>query len=106
MNTTDLFRLDGRTALVTGAGSGIGRAASLLFTREGARLIAVDRSEAVKETVELVTTAETSLSSRVLSTRRSSPASADPTAGSVSRRASGAPPSSGSQEASSPEGTT
>ena len=31
---------------VTGAGSGIGRAASLLFTKEGARLIAVDRTAA------------------------------------------------------------
>ena len=47
-------RLQGKSVIITGAGSGIGRAASLLFTREGARLIAVDRSEAVKETVELV----------------------------------------------------
>ena len=47
-------RLEGKSVIITGAGSGIGRAASLLFTREGARLIAVDRSEAVKETVELV----------------------------------------------------
>ena len=44
-------RLEGKSVIITGAGSGIGRAASLLFTREGARLIAVDRSEAVKETV-------------------------------------------------------
>src|SRR5207237_5509591 len=41
----------------TGAGSGIGRAASLLFTKEGARLIAVDRSESVKETAKLVSDA-------------------------------------------------
>ena len=47
-------RLEGKSVIIIGAGSGIGRAASLLFTREGARLIAVDRSEAVKETVELV----------------------------------------------------
>src|ERR1700719_2059117 len=44
-------RLEGKSVIITGAGSGIGRAASLLFTREGARLIAVDRTEAVKETV-------------------------------------------------------
>jgi NAD(P)-dependent dehydrogenase (short-subunit alcohol dehydrogenase family) len=44
-------RLEGKSVIITGAGSGIGRAASLLFTREGARLIAVDRSEAVKDTV-------------------------------------------------------
>jgi NAD(P)-dependent dehydrogenase (short-subunit alcohol dehydrogenase family) len=47
-------RLEGRSVIITGAGSGIGRAASLLFTKEGARLIAVDRSEGVKETVEQV----------------------------------------------------
>ncbi|MGC2782139.1 MAG: SDR family oxidoreductase [Bradyrhizobium sp.] len=47
-------RLEGKSVIITGAGSGIGRAAALMFTREGARLIAVDRSEAVKETVELV----------------------------------------------------
>jgi NAD(P)-dependent dehydrogenase (short-subunit alcohol dehydrogenase family) len=47
-------RLEGKSVIITGAGSGIGRAASLLFTREGARLIAVDRSDAVKETVEQV----------------------------------------------------
>ncbi|MGY8666647.1 SDR family oxidoreductase [Bradyrhizobium sp. UFLA05-109] len=45
-------RLQGKSVIITGAGSGIGRAASLLFTKEGARLIAVDRSEGVKETVE------------------------------------------------------
>lgn len=45
-------RLQGKSVIITGAGSGIGRAAALLFTREGAKLIAVDRTEAVKETVE------------------------------------------------------
>jgi len=47
-------RLEGKSVIITGAGSGIGRAASLLFTKEGARLIAVDRSESVKETAKLV----------------------------------------------------
>jgi NAD(P)-dependent dehydrogenase (short-subunit alcohol dehydrogenase family) len=47
-------RLEGKSVIITGAGSGIGRAASLLFTKEGAKLIAVDKTEGVKETVELV----------------------------------------------------
>jgi NAD(P)-dependent dehydrogenase (short-subunit alcohol dehydrogenase family) len=47
-------RLQGKSVIITGAASGIGRAASLLFTQQGARLIAVDRSEAVHETAELV----------------------------------------------------
>jgi NAD(P)-dependent dehydrogenase (short-subunit alcohol dehydrogenase family) len=44
-------RLQGKSVIITGAGSGIGRAASLLFTKEGAKLIAVDKTEAVKDTV-------------------------------------------------------
>ncbi len=47
-------RLEGKSVVITGAGSGIGRAASLLFTREGAKLIAVDRADGVKETVAQV----------------------------------------------------
>ncbi len=47
-------RLEGKSVIITGAGSGIGRAASLLFTREGAKLIAVDKTDGVKETVEQV----------------------------------------------------
>ena len=50
-------RLEGKSVIITGAGSGIGRAASLLFTREGAKLIAVDRTEGVKETAKLVSDA-------------------------------------------------
>jgi NAD(P)-dependent dehydrogenase (short-subunit alcohol dehydrogenase family) len=37
--------LTGKVAIVTGAGSGIGRAAALLFGREGARVVAVDLDE-------------------------------------------------------------
>jgi NAD(P)-dependent dehydrogenase (short-subunit alcohol dehydrogenase family) len=47
-------RLEGKSVIITGAGSGIGRAASLLFTKEGAKLIAVDRTDGVKETVDQV----------------------------------------------------
>jgi len=39
-------RLAGRTALITGAGSGIGREAALLFAAEGASVVVADRDEA------------------------------------------------------------
>ena len=47
-------RLEGKSVIITGAGSGIGRAASLLFSREGAKLVIVDRSDSVMETARLV----------------------------------------------------
>jgi NAD(P)-dependent dehydrogenase (short-subunit alcohol dehydrogenase family) len=46
--------LGGCTALVTGAGAGIGRAAALALAREGAFVVAVDLDEdAARETVDL-----------------------------------------------------
>jgi len=36
------MRLDGKVAIITGAGSGIGREAALLFAREGARVIVAE----------------------------------------------------------------
>jgi NAD(P)-dependent dehydrogenase (short-subunit alcohol dehydrogenase family) len=38
--------LDGKVSLITGAGSGIGRATSMIFAREGARLVLADVVEA------------------------------------------------------------
>src|SRR5207237_951346 len=47
-------RLDKKVALVTGAGSGIGRAIALGYVCEGARVVAVDRNrEAAEETARL-----------------------------------------------------
>src|SRR5687767_14964928 len=39
------FRLDGKTALVTGAGSGIGEQIARLFARQGARVVIGDIGE-------------------------------------------------------------
>lgn len=44
-------RLAGRTALITGAGSGIGRAAAILFAAEGAHVVVCDRDAQAGESV-------------------------------------------------------
>ena len=50
----DDFRLDGKTAIVTGAGSGIGRAITLAFAAAGARVYALDlQSDRARETANL-----------------------------------------------------
>ena len=44
--------LDGKKAIVTGAGSGVGRASALRFAEEGAEVLCVDIDlDRVKETV-------------------------------------------------------
>ena len=47
-------RLSGRSAVITGAASGIGRASARLFAAEGARVVIADKADAVAETAEAV----------------------------------------------------
>src|SRR6202022_1595139 len=49
------MRLKDKTAIITGAGGGIGRASALLFAREGASIAVVDiKEEAARETASLI----------------------------------------------------
>jgi NAD(P)-dependent dehydrogenase (short-subunit alcohol dehydrogenase family) len=46
-------KLDGKTALITGAGSGIGKAAAIMMAKEGARIGALSRTkDEIQETVD------------------------------------------------------
>ena len=47
-------QLDGKIAIITGAGSGIGRASAILFAAEGAKVILGDKTDAVHETAKMV----------------------------------------------------
>lgn len=48
-------RFTDKSIIVTGAGSGIGRAAAMLFAREGGRVIAADKTSGAHETAKLIT---------------------------------------------------
>ena len=48
-------RLEGKTAMVTGAGTGIGRACMVLFAKQGAKVFGISRTQAnLEETLALV----------------------------------------------------
>jgi len=48
-------RLDGKVALISGGGSGIGRASSILFARNGGKVVVVDKDvKSGEETVKLI----------------------------------------------------
>ena len=48
------MRFEGRSIIVTGAGSGIGRAAALLFAAEGGRVVVADKTAGADETARLI----------------------------------------------------
>lgn len=48
------MRLAGKVAIITGAGSGIGRATARRFAAEGARLVIGDKSDGVHETAAMI----------------------------------------------------
>lgn len=58
-------RLEGRSIVVTGAASGIGRASALLFGQHGARLVLVDRADGVEATAAAVRDAGGTATARV-----------------------------------------
>jgi NAD(P)-dependent dehydrogenase (short-subunit alcohol dehydrogenase family) len=52
-----MARFTDRSIVVTGAGSGIGRAAALLFAAEGGRVVVADRTEGADETAATIAAA-------------------------------------------------
>ncbi len=54
MNVLDMFRLDGKVALVTGASRGLGRAMAVAFAEAGADIAGLERTETCGDTCEQV----------------------------------------------------
>lgn len=56
MAANDLFRIDGKSALITGAGTGIGRAVAISFARAGAAVLFLNgrRLTKLEETAKIV----------------------------------------------------
>jgi len=53
------LKLEGKVAVITGAGSGIGRATALVFSKEGAKVVVFDiANENGEETVRMIEEAE------------------------------------------------
>ena len=51
------MRFTDKSIIVTGAGSGIGRAAAILFAAEGGKVVVADRTEGADETVAMIAAA-------------------------------------------------
>ena len=51
------MKLENKVAIITGAGSGMGKVAALMFAKEGAKIAAADVTDGVKETVSEITKA-------------------------------------------------
>ena len=55
MTNNNSVRLQGKKAIITGAGSGIGRETSIRFVQEGAQVVLVDRNtEGMKQTLQSI----------------------------------------------------
>jgi NAD(P)-dependent dehydrogenase (short-subunit alcohol dehydrogenase family) len=55
MEEDEMARLEDKVCIITGSGSGIGRASALMFAREGATVIVADiRAEAAETTAQAI----------------------------------------------------
>ncbi len=64
-------RLEGKVAVITGAGGGMGREAAIVFTEEGARVCAADVNlAAAQETVALCRGEAVAISTNVADVRQ------------------------------------